>query len=164
MKAEFDFGKIIAYLLPGFVGLWGLSHHSVTLQRWFEITESAGGSLDNVSFVIVGSLAAGVVLSGFRWILFRAAFQLSVTSHYDYYKFYSGMAVAILVAFLGWVTKGGQLQALQLGYYIATLVTLVVLSLSAAEALRKYEDRTTQILDQKGGPDNAERDKTNSDS
>jgi hypothetical protein len=70
VKDSLDFRRIIAYLLPGFVGLWGLSYRSWTVAQWFKLSEANEGSLDHVSLVLLGSLSIGVILSAFRWLIF----------------------------------------------------------------------------------------------
>jgi len=172
VKDSLDFGKIIAYLLPGFVGLWGLSHRPWTVARWFQLSENTESSFDNVSFILLGSLAFGVILSAFRWVIFdqfsnerifcvpelkvdfsklsaehtRLALQLLIDNHYNYYQFYSAMAVAVPFAFINWCLAKKEFELIQIFYGVVVIVTTIVLSLGAADALKKYVKRTTALL------------------
>ena len=173
MKDSLDFGKIIAYLLPGFVGLWGLSHYSWTVAHWFQLSGAEESSFDNVSFILLGSLAFGVILSAFRWLIFdcflnqrvfkisslnvdfsklaanehmKQALQLLIDNHYSYYQFYSAMAVAVPFSFACWLTSRQGLEPIHWLYAAIVLLTTLVLSLGAADALRKYLTRTTSLF------------------
>src|SRR5689334_20233451 len=67
-----NFGLLIAFLLPGFVVLWGLSYFSTTVRLWLSGPGEAptvGGFL----FVPLASVAAGVTVSTVRWLAIDTA-------------------------------------------------------------------------------------------
>ncbi len=61
------FGLIIAFLLPGFTALCGLSVFSSTLASWLTAEPTRNPSLGGLLYVLLGSLAAGLVVSVIRW-------------------------------------------------------------------------------------------------
>ena len=59
---EKNFGLVIAYLLPGFVTLWGLSHFSPTIQTWLTSSQSGAPSVSGFLYVTLVSLALGLTV------------------------------------------------------------------------------------------------------
>jgi len=116
-----SFGILIAYILPGFLCLAGASYFSPTISGWMSVAPSTDPTVGGFLYVALGSLAAGLVISGFRWLLVDAllhatglkqpdldfskvqdkfeAFQLAVEHNYRYYQFYSNAVLA--AAFFG---------------------------------------------------------------
>ncbi len=116
-----NFGIIIAYVLPGFVALWGVSHFSATVESWIGASQQGSPTVAGFCYVTLASLAAGLTVSVVRWGLVDSlhhatgivppawkfaklddrlqGFLTLVESHYRYYQFYSNMFVA--VAFVG---------------------------------------------------------------
>ena len=65
-----NFGLIIAYLLPGFVSLWGVSYFSPTVESWINVPQQPGSpSVAGFMYVTLASLAAGVSVSAVRWAI-----------------------------------------------------------------------------------------------
>ena len=114
-----SFGLTIAFVLPGFLCLSGLSHYSPTIQSWLSSQPSRDPSVGGFLYVILGSLALGLTISAVRWAVidtlhhatglirpdfnFRnltehlPAFQLAVEHNYRYFQFYANMAVAVFI-------------------------------------------------------------------
>lgn len=112
------FGLTIAFLVPGFLCLVGLSAFSPALAGWLSAEPSREPSLGGFLYVVLGSLAAGLIVSAVRWaaidtlhhatgivrpdLNFRrltenlAAYQLAVEYSYRYYQFYSNVLIANL--------------------------------------------------------------------
>ena len=109
-----SFGIVIAFLVPGFVSLWGASYHSATLKEWFRVGNAGTPTVGGFLYVTLGSIAAGVAVSGFRWFLidvifcrvFKAkknefifknlpgredAFGFVHENHYRYYLYYANI-------------------------------------------------------------------------
>jgi len=61
------FGLVIAYVLPGFMTLWGLRYLSPEVQRWLSSAPSGFANLDIVLFVTLASIATGLVVTHYGW-------------------------------------------------------------------------------------------------
>ena len=114
-----SFGLVIAFLLPGFVCLFGVSNFSPTLAAWMSSEPSRDPSVSGFLYVVMGSLAAGLKVSAERWAVVDQfhhatglsrpdfnyatltehllAFQLAVEHNYRYFQFYANMAVALFI-------------------------------------------------------------------
>lgn len=60
-----NFGPVIAFILPGFVVLWGLSHHFATVASWIAPAGSAS-SISGFLLAILCALGLGLVINGVR--------------------------------------------------------------------------------------------------
>ena len=166
MKSSLGFGKILALLLPGFVGFWALAYRSWVVARWFQVSRGEITALDNIFFVLLGSLALGVILNAFRWLIFDRFLNARVfrvpaadagrsrlaedeqmghllDDHYSFYQLYSAMAVAIAFADVMWLTSRGAIEPLDLLFGLVVLVAVIVLSLAAVDALKRHVGRFT---------------------
>jgi hypothetical protein len=65
------FGLVIAYLLPGLVGLWGASYWSPNVRQWMTTAGTSSTSFGGFLFLMVAAIGAGVVLHTFRWLVFE---------------------------------------------------------------------------------------------
>ncbi len=116
-----QFGLLIAYVLPGFVALWGLSYQSPLLRQWLTSPQASvdfptiGGFL----YVALASIALGMTLSAVRWLVIDrinehtgmarprwddtrlqqnlGAYNLLRDIHYRYYQFHANGLLALLV-------------------------------------------------------------------
>ena len=122
-----SFGLVIAFLVPGMIGLYAASLHVPMLQEWFDAAGRAQTTVGGFLFIIIASSGAGVFISGVRWYLLeelikRAAgvsteheavnrrdtqtelvYQNVRQHHYDYYLFYSNALVALVVLWVSWL-------------------------------------------------------------
>lgn len=163
-----NFGLVIAYVLPGFVALWGVRSVVPEVDLLLGTPAGAAPSVGGFLYGTVGATAAGLIVSTVRWAVldrlyhrtgipepaweFRhlpatlAAFESHVQDHYRYYQFYSYMLVAILVGSTLHLLGGGTwLGANGWGTALIALL-LVVLVLGSRDALRKYYARTGVLL------------------
>ncbi|MEM6504038.1 MAG: hypothetical protein AAF711_01080 [Planctomycetota bacterium] len=163
-----NFGLLIAYLLPGFVGLWGVAAISPTVAIWLE-----GGGIEPLPtvggflYVTVASIATGMTLSTIRWALLDRfyqwvgpqrprwddaklqlnlqAFTLMVEHHYRYYQFHANTVIALV-----WLYAGRRYSdefARFTGLEEMLLLTLSGLFLlGARDNLQRYYDRVDLIL------------------
>jgi len=173
-----NFGLLIAYLIPGFVALWGVSFQSEAVHAWlFGEAASGGATVGGFLYVTLASVAAGMTASAIRWavldllhhvtgvkspkwndaILERKlpAFEYVVEQHYRYYQFYGNGLVCLLVAYGAWRTSdryaGFGLGVPDLGVLFIALVFLA----GSRDALRKYYRRASVLL---GGKESEEND------
>ena len=162
-----NFGLLIAFLLPGFVVLWGLSYSSATIRLWLAgsgQTPTVGGFL----FVTLASVAAGVTVSTIRWLVIDTvhrwtglpqppwdfsrlqdnvgAYNVLNDIHYKFYQSHANGLVALVFAYLARRVHQGVFTApvglVDLGF----LMLAVVLFIGSRDMLRKYYGRVTQVL------------------
>jgi hypothetical protein len=161
-----QFGLFIAYLLPGFIGLFGLTPLVPEVLVWLQpVTSGLGASL----LAIIGAMTLGMTLSCFRWLLIDTvhhrtgivppdwddtrldqsldAFNYLVENHYRYYQFYANTLIAVLWTYslhrfmrtsplLGFGTDSG------------VLILCAVLFAGSRDALAKYYLRTGRLIGQ----------------
>src|SRR5581483_12018904 len=112
-----DFGLLIAYVLPGFTAIWGLSFLSPSLRQWLGSSQAEAATLAGFLYATVASIIAGMTVSTIRWLLLdalhhrtgirppawdfyqlrdsAAAFDTLVNIHYKYYQFNANMLVSL---------------------------------------------------------------------
>jgi hypothetical protein len=167
-----NFGLVVAFLLPGFVGLWGFSLHYGPLQNLFEVAEESETSIGAFLFVVLASLAMGVFVSGLRWSILDCinehsglpkpnldykkliekegalkAYDFFNENCYRYYQFYGNMAVAFLGAYIAWTLcpNGRGPCGAPVPFVVALLVESVLVA-SARDSLRKHDANVTKLL------------------
>ena len=62
-----NFRLIIAYLLPGFVALSGVSHFSPTVESRITASQQGAPTVAGFMYVTLASLPAGVTVSAVQW-------------------------------------------------------------------------------------------------
>ena len=62
-----NFGLLIAYLLPGFVALWGAAYHVEAVQSWLRSTAPDAPTIGGFLYATLASTALGLVISAVRW-------------------------------------------------------------------------------------------------
>ena len=163
-----NFGLLIAYVIPGFVALWGISHFSSTVASWITSSQRSTPTIGGFLYVTLASLAAGLIVSAVRWALVDTlhhatgvrppkwdfaylddrldGFSALVDNHYRYYQFYGNMCVAVAFNYRTWLTLQGQ----KIWNVDWTTVCFIVLELiliaGSRDALRKYYARAGRVL------------------
>jgi hypothetical protein len=116
-----NFGLLIAYVLPGFVTLWGVGLVSPAVHLWLVGSTAGGPDVSGFLYTSIASIAVGMTVSAVRWAtvdslhaatgLVRPAwddsrlseqlrgFEALVENHYRYYQFYANMLVALALAY-----------------------------------------------------------------
>jgi hypothetical protein len=162
-----NFGLLIAYVLPGFVLLYGLQPVSPVVSDWLAASPTIPASIESIFFVTVASTAAGMAVSAVRWLLVDTlhhvtgtrrprwddarlpekleAFRNIVEAHYRYYQFYANTLIASLLVLLvalkthqPWVQSGANLLA-----FVLVDVTFLLMS---RDTLTKYYRRSARLL------------------
>lgn len=156
-----SFGLVIAFLVPGMIGLYAASLHVPLLQDWFAAAGRAQTTVGGFLFITIASSGAGVFLSGVRWYLLEARIRRAVgvstehdvanrrdtqtelvyqnvrQHHYDYYLFYSNTLVALVVLWVSWLPS--QLPVLTAWLFSwATAKPIMVTALGAGAAWVLY--------------------------
>ena len=165
-----SFGYVIAFLLPGLVGLYGLGCWSETihglLQPAFSATATVGPSL----ILLLGALAIGLCIGALRCFLFEKAccrkhqfpedmfkqlckenrltsFRAVVDEHYRYHQFYGGCFVALIVLYVGWIWRSYSVLDSEVVLLTIGFISLeVLLFVTAVDAYKKYIDRGKTIV------------------
>lgn len=160
-----NFGLLIAYVLPGFVVLWGLSYVSPTVNSWLMGAEASGPTFGGFLYVFLASVWCGMTASVARWAVLDSlhhrtglrapyldfsaihekleGFERIVGDHYQYYQFYGNTLLSLLCAYPLWrvVSREGSL--------VTDLVFISVEAMFFAgsrDALRVFYRRASQLL------------------
>jgi hypothetical protein len=161
-----NFGLLIAYVLPGFVALWGLSYSSDAIRLWLQGTAASAPSVGGALYVVLASVACGMTANAVRWATIDQlhhltgldhpdwddsrlqerleAFDYLVENHFRYYQFYSSTVVSVLVAYAAW-RHSGQSDASGGAEFGVSLLAGVFLA-SSRDALRRYYSGTSLLL------------------
>lgn len=164
------FGLTIAYVLPGFVSLWGASSLSPVLLNWLSAAPQANPTVASFLYTVFGSLGAGLTVSAARWAVVDSvhhhtgvpfpnpdfsqvqgkleAFQLAIDMYYRYYQFYANMFVAIAIA--GACRAWAGIRPTLGDLAVVVLVELLLLAASR-DSLSRYYTRIAQLLGVKSG-------------
>ncbi|QDT45192.1 hypothetical protein Pan241w_53110 [Gimesia alba] len=160
-----NFGLLIAFVLPGFVVLWGVSYFSETIRLWLSGTTP---TIAGFMFGTLASVAAGVTVSTVRWLVIDKihhwtgirqppwnfsrlglnveAYNVLNDIHYKFYLFHANGLVALFFVYVARRTYYGMLSApvgwFDLGFAILSLVLFV----GSRDVLRKYHERVSQLL------------------
>lgn len=159
------FGYAIAYILPGFVSLWGISQLSPMLANWLSADAQSNPALGGVLYAILASLAAGLTISAVRWALIDTlhhhtgvpfphpdfshlqdkldGYRLAVEHYYRYYQFHANMFIAIAVAESCRVFAGHRPPTAEL--VLVATVALVHL-VTSRNSLERYYTRIGLLL------------------
>lgn len=164
-----NFGLLIAYLLPGFTALWGLSYLSAPVRAWFGNESASAPTIGGFLYVTLASVALGLLASTVRWLVIDtihhhtgvprphwdfsqlqrnvAAYDVLGENHYRYYQFHSNMAVAVAFWYVAkCLAEGFWPPPFGWGSLGVALVEAVLLAGSRDTAL-KYFSRVAEVLD-----------------
>jgi hypothetical protein len=162
-----NFGLLIAFVLPGFIVLWGLSYFSATVRFWL----SGAGTMPTVGgfmFVTLASVAAGVTVSTVRWLVIDTihhwtgirqprwdfarlqdnvgAYNVLNDIHYKFYQFHANGLIALLFVYMARRTYYGIFTASVGWFDLGFAVLALVLFVGSRDMLRKYYARVSQLL------------------
>lgn len=164
-----NFGLLIAYLLPGFIVLWGLSYSSPTVAAWLSPPALDGAAtIGGFLYVTLASVVAGLTASTVRWAIIDTihhrtgiprrtwnfarlqkhyeAYTMLEHNHYRFYQAYANMAVALFFLF--------NARRWALGYWsigfgwvdVGCIALSMVFLAGSRDTLAKYYDRVDQLL------------------
>jgi len=163
-----NFGLIVAYVLPGFTALWGISHFSETVRVWLGSSQGNWHTVGGFLYVTLASIGTGMTVSTVRWMVIdtlhaltgirqprwdfsklqenAAGYDILVKIHYHFYQFNANMLVSVLFLyiarciFLGWSSFLTPWD--DLGFVAVGLVFFV----GSRDTLRKYHTRVARLL------------------
>jgi len=163
-----NFGLLIAFLLPGFVALWGVSYASDVVRSWLGASSDNAPTVGGFLYVTLASVVAGLTVSTVRWLAIDtlhhwtgvarpawdfsllqqnvAAFDVLVEFHYRYYLFYANMVVAIAFnTLMRHVAASPRPISLDWIDVAALLLSLVFLA-GSRDTLQKYYRRGEALM------------------
>jgi len=164
-----QFGLIVAFLIPGFVGLAGLAPLMPVVAEWLRPVNLGDFGIGPTIYALMAATAVGMILSCVRWLVidhllewlgvhaptwdFRQlenrleALDYLSANHYRYYQFYANTLVAILWAYA--VNRLLQTSPLLgFGTDLGVAFLCLVLFLGSRDALSKYRLRAGQLIGQ----------------
>lgn len=162
---ETNFGLLIAYLIPGFTVLIGVSFFSPVVASWLGTSTDTAPTLGGFLYITIASVAAGLTVSTVRWLLLdtihhatgirRPAWDFSQFHtklsgydrlneiHYRYYQFYANTAVALPFVAVARTLAESRLSLWSFGGF---MLIEVLFWLGSRDTLRKYYARGSMLL------------------
>lgn len=161
-----NFGLVIAYLLPGFIVLWGISYLSPTVAIWFGQSAADSPTVAGFLFVTLASIASGMTVNAFRWLTIDnihhrtgisypkwdfaklqsnlGAYERLVEFYYRYHEFFGNALVASTFTYIvwRWHHPGWHLVVADFGY----VGLMVLFWLASRDTLKKYYARSQRLL------------------
>jgi hypothetical protein len=164
-----QFGLIVAFLIPGFIGLAGFAQLMPIVGEWLRPANSGDFGIGPTIYALMAATAVGMIISCIRWLTidhlllwsgipapawdFRQlqnqleALDYLSDNHYRYYQFYANTLVAILWTYL--VNRLLQTSSLLgFGTDLGVAFLCVVLLLGSRDTLSKYRVRASQLIGQ----------------
>lgn len=161
---ERSFGILIAFIIPGWIGLLGLSYIYPLFDVWLAGSVKDSPTVGGFLFALLASAALGTGFSTIRWLIVdplvglttkktaRPTFEnlknahevlrLLIESHYRFYQFHGNVMVAAIIAMLcRWYVIGfSGPECTLLG------LVLVLLFLGARDTKVKYDRQTVELM------------------
>lgn len=174
-----NFGVLIAFTLPGFLLLWGLTFSFPELAKLLaKSAEAEAPTVGGFLYVTLASLAVGLVVSAVRWLILDSLFHRVIgpknpnidfgklrdqqaytlfqglnENHYRYYQYYSNTLISAVAALIAFAKVRG-LHAMSLLMWLALLGVCLALFLGSRDCLSKFYARINQVADAAGTEDN----------
>jgi hypothetical protein len=163
-----NFGILVAFILPGFMVLWGVSYFSETVRVWLSASDNSVPTVGGFMYVTLASVAAGMIASTVRWATIDrihrwtglrqpdwdfsrlqenvAAYTVLNEIHYKYYQCHSNAEVALVFVYLA--------RRIHLGFFTAPvgwldlgfLLLSIILFAGSRDTLKKYYSRVSHVL------------------
>jgi hypothetical protein len=166
-----SFGYIIAFLLPGLLGLYALALWFAGIDTLLKPALSPDTTIGPSLFLLFCALTLGLLLSAVRHFVFElwlckkhkfatnmfrelrkpdnlVAFTAVVEQHYRYHQFYGGCALAMFILFPRWMWNHWNELGCLKGWFLVALFVLFqgLLIETARNAFNKYIDRANEIV------------------
>lgn len=161
-----QFGLMIAYLLPGFIGLAGIAPLAPAVGGWLSTGAHADAGVGPPIYAVLAATTLGMILSAFRWLLIDhlhhwtglkppradfdrvaerlSAFTYAVEHNYRYYQFVANSLVAVVWAYV--LNRWNGTAAFGIGTDLAFVVVCATLFAASRNALSRYYARTAQLV------------------
>ncbi|MGA2796867.1 MAG: hypothetical protein ABSE63_04760 [Thermoguttaceae bacterium] len=164
-----NFGLLIAYLLPGFVVLWGMSYLVPPTKVWLGTAPSTAPTVGGFLYITIAAVGAGMIASTLRWLIIDTfhhwtgvqpgkwdftqlqnnvtAFDVLGENHYRYYQFYGSSSIALPFWYVARWISTNTFWPPPLGWGLVGILALEVLLLAGSrDTLRKYYGRMSVLL------------------
>ena len=171
-----QFGLIVAYLIPGFVGLVGLAPLVPLVAQWLKPVHDGALGFGPPLYTLLAATTMSQIINCFRWVLLDQfhswcglrptatdfsqlharidGFDYLVQNHYRYYQFAGNMLLAIVWAYgINRILKTS--PSMGFGTDLGVVILVLVLFAASRDALAKYYHRTDSLLGtvaEKGSP------------
>lgn len=159
-----SFGLLMAYLIPGFIVLWGLEPHVYAARLWLGQSTENAPTIGGFLYATIAAVALGQLTSTVRWLLIDpvhhhtgiakpawnfsrlpqtiAAFDRLIEDHFRYYQFHAnGLVAVITAAILHWTANG-----FRVSQCLLLIVVVSLLYIGSRDTLAKYYRRVEEIL------------------
>ncbi|MCA9041927.1 MAG: hypothetical protein KDA65_16350 [Planctomycetaceae bacterium] len=160
-----NFGILIAYILPGFVTLYGIGFLSVTVQGWLAVNPAEAPTIAGFLYVTVASLGIGVVLNTVRrhtldlfhqWTGIRqanwnykelqeniAAIEFIIANQFRFHQFHGNLFLALPVPFTAYAWS----QSFESWWWCGLFLIMEgIVFLGSRDCYRNYCRRLEEIL------------------
>jgi hypothetical protein len=164
---SFSFGLIVAYVLPGFIGLAGLIPLMPVVGEWLAPVSHGDAGLGPPIYALLSATTVGMIVSCFRWLIIdhilewtgvpKAAHawealpeKLEAASHllkihYNHYQFQANTVVVTVWVYL----LNRFMQTLPLlgpGTDLAVFILCAVLLTGSRDCVSKYRRKLGRVL------------------
>ncbi len=162
-----QFGFIVAYLLPGFIGLAGLVPFVPLFGAWLHPVSYSEASLGPPIYALLAATTMGMIANALRRLLIDhihawtgivppvwddsrleerlGAFNYLVENHYRYYQFVANTLIAVIWTYL--INRFlGTSPFLGWGSDIGVIILCVALFVTSRDTLQKYYTRTGRLV------------------
>jgi hypothetical protein len=176
-----NFGLCIAYVVPGFVALWGASFMEPSLGVWLAAAGNSEATVGSFLYVLLASVTAGVTVSGVRWAMVDSihhwmglkrprwrfselqgnlrAFESMVEHHYRHYQFYANTLVAGSFTVVARRASRGMMAG-SIWIEIAWVFLALIFFAASRDTLRNYYSRVGDLLKAEKGKCHGERNRS----
>jgi hypothetical protein len=162
-----QFGLIVAHVLPGFIGLAGITPLFPAVGQWLQPVSQGEAGFGPPIYALMAATTVGMIVSCVRWLVVDHllewtgmqkaargyenlaeklnAFDYLIEIHYRYYQFYSNTLVAIVWAY-GMNRFYETLPLLGMGTDLGVLILCAVLLAGSRDTLTKYRQKLGRVL------------------
>lgn len=163
-----NFGRLIAYLVPGYIALWGVGALVPGIEPWLLGSVEAGPTIGGFLYLTVGCVAAGMFASAVRWAVVDTvhhatglerpawndallherlrAYEWLIENHYRHYQFYGNTLFAVAFTYVCWRVSLPDASA-GVGWLDGAVLALsIVLAAGSRTTLARYYRRTESVL------------------
>ena len=163
-----NFGLLIAYVLPGFIVLWGISFFSPTVSQWLLGERGYCATVGGFFYTTLASVTLGLAVNAIRWATIDAihhrtgiqypawdfsklqqnlnGYNKLVDIYYRYHESFGNLLIAGSFAYGAWRSVHTGWEYVPADFVF--LLLAIVLWMSSRDVLTKYYRRVEQLLHQ----------------